>query len=125
MLVNGYELEVDPGAGTAPIVNAEGRVLVPVRAIVESIGGTADWNDELQQIILQANNKKVIMNIGDNSYSVNDDHYQMDAAPAIINRRAMLPLRFVGEALECKISWFPERQEILISYPLLRDRLYR
>ena len=39
MTVNGMLQEVDPGRGTTPVLVSD-RTLMPVRAIIESVGGT-------------------------------------------------------------------------------------
>ena len=38
MTVNGTEKEIDPGRGTVPVVQND-RTLVPIRAIIEAMGG--------------------------------------------------------------------------------------
>ena len=52
MNVNGIEMEIDPGRGTVPI-ELNGRTLVPIRAPIEEIGGTVEWEDATQQITLK------------------------------------------------------------------------
>ena len=37
MTVNGIEKEIDPGNGTTPVI-VEDRTLVPIRAVIESLG---------------------------------------------------------------------------------------
>ncbi|HPB34327.1 MAG TPA: copper amine oxidase N-terminal domain-containing protein, partial [Caldisericia bacterium] len=43
MTVNGVKKEIDPGRGTVPVI-IKGRSLVPIRAIIEELGGTVDWD---------------------------------------------------------------------------------
>ena len=43
MNVNGVEMEIDPGRGTAPLI-VNSRTMVPVRAIMEAMGGTVVWD---------------------------------------------------------------------------------
>jgi len=43
MFVNSQSVPVDPGRDTAPIIK-NGRVLVPIRSIVEAIGGKIYWD---------------------------------------------------------------------------------
>lgn len=42
--------EIDRGKGTTPI-SKEGRTLVPIRAIIEKMGGTVDWNNEEKKLL--------------------------------------------------------------------------
>ena len=44
MTVNGITQEIDPGMGTVPVISNE-RTLLPVRAIVEALGGTVEWDE--------------------------------------------------------------------------------
>ena len=52
MTVNGTESEIDPGRGTAPIIQ-NGRTLVPIRAIIEAMGGSVNWDEETQTVLLE------------------------------------------------------------------------
>ncbi|MCH5185415.1 MAG: hypothetical protein J1F64_04730, partial [Oscillospiraceae bacterium] len=42
MTVDGRSEEIDPGRGTTPVI-VNDRTLVPIRAIIEAVGGTVDW----------------------------------------------------------------------------------
>lgn len=44
LTINGISQEIDPGKGTAPMI-LSGRTVVPIRAIVEGMGGTIQWED--------------------------------------------------------------------------------
>ena len=44
MTVNGKDMPIDE-QGTAPVI-VNDRTLLPVRAVVEQMGGTADWDGE-------------------------------------------------------------------------------
>ena len=48
---------------------------------------------------------KIVLTVGKTDTIMNDAHKNIDAAPIIINGRTMVPLRFVGEALGCKVDW--------------------
>lgn len=62
MTVNGTEKEIDPGMGTAPVVIND-RTLLPVRAVVEEMGGTAGWNGDTQEVTLSYNNDEIKLTI--------------------------------------------------------------
>ena len=51
MTVNGTQQEIDPGAGTAPIAQ-NGRTFLPIRAIIEALGGTVDWDQDTQTVTI-------------------------------------------------------------------------
>jgi hypothetical protein len=40
----------------------------------------------------------------------------MDVAPAIVNDRTLLPIRFAAENLGCEIEWIGSSREIVIVF---------
>jgi hypothetical protein len=115
MNVNGEIKEIDPGRGTAPILIND-RTMVPIRAIIETIGGTAEWNESERKILLTANNHRIEMWIGRTDIRVGGAPAEMDVEPTIINDRTLLPLRFVAENIGCPIEWIGSTREIMIVY---------
>ena len=51
MTVNGTEQEIDPGSGTVHVVIND-RTLIPIRAIIEAMGGTVGWEQETQTVTI-------------------------------------------------------------------------
>ncbi|MCD7777276.1 MAG: hypothetical protein LUH47_02075 [Clostridiales bacterium] len=49
--VNGVETEIEPGEDVSPIIS-EGRTLVPLRFLAESLGFEVEWDAETQQITI-------------------------------------------------------------------------
>jgi hypothetical protein len=49
MTVNGVKKEIDPGRGTVPVI-VKGRTLVPIRAIIEELGGTIGWDGNERKV---------------------------------------------------------------------------
>ena len=115
MNVNGEIRDVDPGYNTAPVI-INGRTLVPIRAVVEAMGGNVGWDADVRQVTLNANGIAVAMYIGSANYYVNGQGQTMDTAPVIIGGRTLIPVRFAAEALGCQVNWDPDTREILITY---------
>ncbi|MBR2594060.1 MAG: flavodoxin [Firmicutes bacterium] len=113
MTVNGAEKEIDPGRGTTPVI-VNSRTLLPVRAIVEEIGGTVDWESETQRVSLSYNDMPVALEIGSQKAFVGGEEQTLDTAPAIINERTMLPIRFIMEAFGYKVDWDSAGQTITV-----------
>lgn len=115
MTVNGAVEEIDPGRGTTPVI-VNSRTLVPIRAIVEAMGGTIDWNAATQTVGIDYNARRVKMTIDSKSMSVNGAQQTIDVAPRAINSRTMLPVRFVSDALGISIDWLNSTKQIVIVY---------
>lgn len=115
MDVNGTPQEVDPGRGTAPIARYS-RTVLPIRAVVEAMGGTVGWDRTQNRVTLAANGSSVEMWIGNMAYRANGADLTMDIAPFAENERTFLPLRFAAENLNCRVTWRNATQEILIVF---------
>lgn len=115
MTVGDKVLEIDPGRGTVPVIQ-NGRTLVPIRAIVEAMGGTVEWNESEQKVTLNAGGHNVQMTLGQKEFIVDGTKKEMDIAPSTINDRTMLPIRFVTENVGCRIEWIGSTQEIIIVF---------
>ncbi|GHU76526.1 hypothetical protein FACS1894188_09190 [Clostridia bacterium] len=115
MLVDDDVKEIDPGRGTSPIIK-DGRTLTPIRAIIENMDGSAEWSAADSKITLNASGNRLEMWVGNKRLTLNGAELEMDIAPAIINERTMLPLRFVSDNVGCQIAWIGSSRQIVIVY---------
>ena len=120
MYVNGVVKEIDPGRGTVPVIKSS-RTLLPIRTIVESLGGTVDWNGTSRKVAINFKDKIIEMWIDNPVAKVNGiskpiDPSNKDVKPIIINGRTMLPIRFVSESLGAYVDWIGDTKEVLIVY---------
>jgi triacylglycerol esterase/lipase EstA (alpha/beta hydrolase family) len=120
MSINGTSQEIDPGRGTKPIIK-NSRTLVPIRAIVEALSGSVEWNDKDKSVTIRLGSTLIKLQIGNAMAYVNGSLVQIDSGnpkvvPEIINNRTMLPLRFVTENLGAKVEWNGTTQTITITY---------
>lgn len=115
MSVNGDSQEVDPGRGTTPIIMSS-RTVVPIRAIVESMNGTIEWDNPTQMITIKARGNTIQMWVGKTDLKINGVNKTMDVAPVIKNSRTFVPLRFVAENLNSKVDWINSTREVVIVY---------
>ena len=122
MLVNGVSKEIDPGRGTKPVIIPKwSRTVVPIRAIVEALGGTIEWDGVARKVTIHFNGTTIELWIDNPKARVNGtakwiDENNHDVKPIIVNSRTMLPLRFVAENLGCKVEWDASTRTITITY---------
>jgi len=107
----------------SPPVIKNGRTLVPIRAIIESLGGTVGWDGASRKAAVTLGDTSIELWIGKNIARVNGKNTPIDSAntkvvPEIINSRTMLPLRFISENLGCSVSWEDATKTITITYNL-------
>jgi hypothetical protein len=117
MQMNGELIEIDPGRGTAPLY-IDGRTMMPIRAIVEGMGGYVDWDDADRRITLQHGRHTVHMWLGRREFLADGISEEMDIAPYVYNDRTMLPLRFVTESLGCQTEWIGSLNRMIIVYAM-------
>lgn len=115
MVVNGKEMEVDPGRNTTPVV-VKNRTLVPIRAIIESMGGTIGWDSKERRVDITLKDKTIKLWIDKLEGEVNGEKKPLEVAPSIIKERTMLPLRFVTENLGATLEWDQVQRKAVIRY---------
>ena len=116
MQVNENTVEIDPGRGTTPLV-VDSRTLVPIRAIIETMGGTVGWDASApDDIALSAYGHNIKMVVDSDSIVVDGETKGIDVPPQVINSRTMVPVRFVAENVGCNIQWIGSTQEIIIVF---------
>jgi uncharacterized protein YxeA len=114
--VNGETRTLD-----APPIIKNGRTLLPIRPVVEALGGTVGWDGTEKKVTVSLGSTTIELWIGKNTARVNGTDTPIDSTnskvvPEIINGRTMLPLRFVTENLGCQLQWDPNTKTITITY---------
>lgn len=88
----------------APIV-ANGRAIVPLRAVVESAGGTVTWRVSDRQAGASLNSHQVTIRIGSAEATVDGSAIMLVTPPTLSGNRTLVPLRFLGEALNLMLEY--------------------
>ena len=114
MTIDGEKMSIDEERGTAPVV-MNGRTLLPVRAVIEAMGGAVYWEEDTQNVIIALEETVIILTIDAASAFVNTEEKTLDITPCIINNRTMLPIRFISENLGYRVQWIEEEQKIIIA----------
>lgn len=106
--VNG---SVVPFADARP-QSIQGRVLVPLRGVLEQIGADINWNEATQTVKAQMGQRAIELQLGSRTALINGETVSL-AVPAMrISGSTMVPLRFLGEALGATVDWDAERQQV-------------
>ncbi|NLX01353.1 MAG: MBL fold metallo-hydrolase [Syntrophomonadaceae bacterium] len=92
----------------------DGRTLVPLRSIFESMGATVSWDQDTKTATAVKGNTTVILPIGSTGPTINGQAKKLDVPAKIINGRTLAPLRFVGEAFGGTVGWDQASQTITI-----------
>jgi len=114
MLVSGVEKNIDMENKVTPVLIND-TTMVPIRAIVESMGGSVEWNDDEQKATVLYQNNKVEVWINKTTALVNGKEANITVPPTFVNDRIMIPLRFVSESLGLCVNWEGSSEAISIS----------
>lgn len=98
--LNGKLLSFD----TAPYLE-NGRVLVPVRGILESLGYTIQWQEETQTVLATKDGLEISLPLNSNTVTVNNESVTIDVPAAIKGSRTFVPLRFLAEYSGADVHW--------------------
>ncbi len=94
-----------PLRADAPVVVVDGRAIVPFRSVIEEAGGTVTWDSAARCARATARNAQIAVTIGTDIGTVNDRSVQMGTAAAIRCDRTVVPLRFLGDALDMVLQY--------------------
>lgn len=104
------------------IVN--GRTLVPIRVLMETLEKTVEWDEAQEQVIISDDITTVKLKADSGIMiketknpldgSVKTEEITLEAEPQIINGRTCMPVRAVVEAFGAAVIWEKETSTILI-----------
>lgn len=104
MTVDGIKILIDGDRGTTPTI-VNGRMLLPIRAVIENLGGKVYWNESTMTMTSELNGKVISMPINSNVAYVNNQTMYLDVPTQTINGRTMVPVRFIMEHLGGNVTW--------------------
>lgn len=100
--------------GTQPRA-MDGRVLVPLRGVLEKMGATVDWMPATQTVVASKGDMELDLPIGSRHATVNGRQVTLDVPAMTIAGSTMVPLRFVSEALGADVRWASATQTVMID----------
>lgn len=94
-----------------PIIDQNGRTLVPVRFPAENMNASVEWVNATNQVkIINRNHSflpdsEILLTVGQKEIFVNGTSQVMDTTPAILGGRTMVPIRFISEYMGAVSKW--------------------
>lgn len=93
----------------------DGRVLVPLRGIFESLNASVLWDSASRTVKAMKGSKEILLFIGQRNAKVDGIDVMLDTPAQIIGGATMVPLRFVSEALGAGVKYVPAQQLVAIN----------
>lgn len=100
VVINGKETSFNP-----PPIMVEGKVLVPARQVLETLGAEVEWDEETQAVYVDKGFTSIELMIDEDFALVNGAPKDLDVPAQLIKGRTYIPLRFVSQSLGAKVDW--------------------
>jgi len=101
-IVNGANRAID----VSPVI-INGRAMVPVRFVGESIGAEINWNGKTRTVRIKLDGREINLTVGQTGPG-------LDTPATIVNNRTLVPVRYVSESLGASVLWFPSTKGVEI-----------
>lgn len=88
----------------APVIE-NGRVMAPMRGILQPLDYTVQWNEEEQTVLAEKDGVSISLPLGRDTAVVNGSAVPLDAPARIIQERTFVPLRFLAEHSGAQVLW--------------------
>lgn len=103
---------------TAPYIK-NNRTFLPVRYVAEALGLSAEqigWNGVTRTVYLSKDSKTIHIPMDRNKFIVNGKVIEVEGIAAeMLNNRVMVPIGYIMELFDVKITWEEETQTITIG----------
>ena len=107
--LNGKQLAFD----TAPYIE-NGRVLVPMRGVLESLGYSVHWKEHTQTVVAMKNGMELSLPLNSKTITVNDKQVSIDVPAQLHGSRTFVPLRFLAEYSGADVQWDTASSTVVI-----------
>lgn len=91
------------------------RTLVPLRFIVEAIGGEVNWDNDNRLVTVNSKGKNIELPIDSKTIKIDGQDVSIDQAAIIKGDRTFVPIRFIAENLDMVVNYINDTREIEIS----------
>ncbi|PRO65819.1 copper amine oxidase N-terminal domain-containing protein [Alkalicoccus urumqiensis] len=88
-----------------PALLRDGRTLVPMRGIFESIGAGVTWDPKTKTVTSVKDGVLVKLPIGERIAYINGRQITLDQGAQVIKGRTMVPLRLVAESYDVSVTY--------------------
>ena len=108
--INGESKKMD----AKPFIKND-RTLVPLRFIVEAIGGEVNWDNDNRLVTVNSKGKTIVLPIDSKTIKIDGKDVNIDQAAIIKGDRTFVPIRFIAENLDMVVNYINESRIIEIS----------
>ncbi len=117
MSVNGSSTTIDAQGSRATLY--QGNTMLPLRSVVENMGGTVSWDANTQQVTMKYNGSTVTVTLGSKTAYANGVAKSMTVAPFTDNGRTYIWLRALEFFPSVTVDWRADTRQATVVYPMV------
>ena len=107
--LNNVPLDFD----TPPVIE-NGRVLVPMRGILESLGYSVHWQEHTKTVLAMKDSITISLPLDSQTVQVNHEPVTIDVPAKLHESRTFVPLRFLAEYSGANVTWDAATSTVMI-----------
>lgn len=96
-------------------IDENGRTLVPVRFVAESLGAQVGWEADTQTVPIMKEDQSIVLTIDQPVVQVDGKTVTLDTKAILSGGRTFVPLRFVSEVLGGQVDWDDQTDTVFIK----------
>lgn len=115
--VNSESKWIESGNKNAKPVIVKSRTLLPIRPLVEEMGGEVTWIAASRTVVIGIDNHLIVLEVG-SKYAedqITKERFELEVPVTIIGGKTLVPLRFVAEYIGLDVEWFGTSNTAVIS----------
>ena len=102
--------------GSEPFIDANGRTMVPLRAVGDALGLTVGWNAETREASFTDGSKTIYFPIDKANARTSDGKtIPMDTTAVIVNNSTYAPVRYLAEYFNHTVDWDGATRTVIIK----------
>jgi len=90
---------------TQPSLMYSDNVMIPVRPVLERMGGEVHWNDATRTVTANVKGKEIELKILEPVATVDGKYQDLQNAPVMVGGRTLVPMRFFVDAFGAEVNW--------------------
>ena len=104
-----------------PPVLENGRVLVPMRGILEPLGYSVGWQAHTRTVLARKDGIDISLPLDSTAVTVNQETVTIDVPARLKDGRTLVPLRFLAEYSGAEVTWDGKTSTVIIRSAKTQD----
>ncbi len=105
IVINGETMDATFPFTTVADGKGNACLLLPLRAVIEQLGGVVLWSHEKKQVTADAKGNRIVVTLQEIDARVNGKIVHMTVAPVLVEGRTLVHARFLAQSLDLALDY--------------------